>query len=164
MLSSSIEYKSIKYFIIIVSILYLINYISVIYYLSTYSSDEIIKRIFHNKNIDDIKSIDLRIYRLIKSENIDKNDIDTLRKRIDRYKLVLYLVSILSIILSLLFLVYILNYKNLSINSKIIIKRILIVFLVISIIFNFGYLIVKSGMEVLNIILYLFIIGFLNSK
>ena len=164
MLSSSTEYKALKYFIIIISILYLIEYISVLYYLSSYSSDEIIERIFYNKNIDDIKSLDLKIYRLLKNENLDRNDIEKIKKRIDRYKFILYLVSIISIILSILFLVYILNYKNLSINSRTIIKRILIIFLVLSIIFNFGYLLVKSGMEILNIILYLFIIGFLNSK
>ena len=164
MLSSSTEYIVIKYFIIIMSIIVIIKFVSTLYYLSSYSNDEIIKRIFYNKNIDDIKETDKLIYDLIKQDNLDRNDINKIKERINRYKVILYIVSSISIILSVLFLVYILNYKNLNVNSRSIIKRILIIFIALSILLNTGFLLVKSFREILNIIFYLFIIAFLNSK
>ena len=164
MLITSTEYKVIKYFIIIMSVLYLIRSVHILYYLTSYSNDEIIKRIFDNKNIDDIQITDHLIYDLIKQNNINCNNINQLKHKINRYKILLYTVSIITLILSILFLVYILNYKNLSINSKSLMKRILIVFLVLSILFNTGFLLVKSIREIVNIIFCLFIIAFLNSK
>ena len=164
MLETSSEYNVIKYFIIIVSILCIIKFTSILYYLSSYSSKDIIRRIYNNKNKDDFKVIDEMISVLLKRENIDKNDIKQIKKKIHKYKIILYLLSILSIIISLLFLVYILNFKNLSTKSRSILKKILIAFITLSIIINTGFLLIKGLHEFINIILCLFVLAFLNSK
>ncbi len=169
MLESSSEYKFIKYFIIIACILYIIQFTSVLYYISSYSSEDIIKRLFYDKTTDDIdiKPGDIMFHNFLKKDNIiniDKNDINQIKEKINKYKIILSVKSILSILLSILFLVYILNYKNLSIKTRSMIKKILLLFLILSIIMNTGILLFRNIYEIANIVIYLFIIAFLNSK